>query len=187
MSWCRIYFPIILPSIYWVSFLVWVWETIETAALESIRRSKYKTPPATLSLPRFISLHFSLPAISFLSQTNFPSRILPLKQRNPSFPPFSNLKPSPTFHSNFAVFGLKMRIRKEGSLNDDNAAFRSFFPVLIFVLVSSAPRSGHAATDTGNPAAVQLFAQAVYNKFKNFNSLFDDSVRKQLRYCIDNV
>ncbi|XP_019175557.1 PREDICTED: ABC transporter G family member 28-like [Ipomoea nil] len=81
-----------------------------------------------------------------------------------------------------------MRIRKEGSLNDDNnVAFRSFFPVLILILTSSAPRSGHAATDTDNPAAVQLFAQAVYDKFKNFNSLFDDSVRTQLRYCVDNV
>ncbi|XP_031123227.1 ABC transporter G family member 28-like isoform X2 [Ipomoea triloba] len=81
-----------------------------------------------------------------------------------------------------------MRIRKEGSLNDDNnAAFRSFFPILILILASSAPRSGHAATDTDNPAAVQLFAQAVFDKFKNFNSLFDDSVRTQLRYCVDNV
>nr|GMD22653.1 ABC transporter G family member 28-like [Ipomoea batatas] len=81
-----------------------------------------------------------------------------------------------------------MRIRKEGSLNDDNnAAFRSFFPVLILILASSAPRSGQAATDTDNPAAVQLFAQAVFDKFKNFNSLFDDSVRTQLRYCVDNV
>ncbi|CAH9075261.1 unnamed protein product [Cuscuta europaea] len=82
-----------------------------------------------------------------------------------------------------------MRIRKEGSLNEQhNAPSWGFISILVFILVCHVEiQVVHAGPDTGNPAAVQLFAQAVYNKFKNFNSLFDDSVAKKLRYCVNNV
>ncbi|VFQ81502.1 unnamed protein product [Cuscuta campestris] len=81
-----------------------------------------------------------------------------------------------------------MRTPKEGSLSDhDIPSPRSFISILIFLLISPAAPVAHGGPDTGNPAAVQLFAQAVYNKFKNFNSLFDDSVAKQMRYCVNNV
>ncbi|KAJ7947844.1 ABC transporter G family-like protein [Quillaja saponaria] len=62
--------------------------------------------------------------------------------------------------------------------------------VLVFVLSCFLGRvvsQDDAADLQNNPAAVELFSQAIYSRFSNFTDIFKDDIKEHLGFCITDV